>query len=58
MKNESIKKTDYSILERFSRDELWIYFVEKVCQECSLAEDECNKLKAKGCFDDWLQVCP
>ena len=58
MKDNIIKKTDYSILERFSRDELWIHFVLKVCQECNIPEDECDKLKAQGCFDDWLKSCP
>ena len=52
-----IQKTDSAILERFSSDELWIYFVEKKCQECGLPEEKCNELKARNCYDEWFQNC-
>ncbi|MHA2053308.1 MAG: hypothetical protein ACW99F_06865 [Candidatus Hodarchaeales archaeon] len=50
-------KTASAILQRFSTNELWIHFVERVCEECDLPSDKCNELKSRKCFDDWLNSC-
>jgi hypothetical protein len=54
---KTMGKTDSAILQRFSTNELWIHFVERVCDECNLPPDQCDELKARKCFDDWLNAC-